>query len=77
MAKIPHQTTISVRVYHETCERLPSGQSNGKPVENGKESFVFTVTGNSLEECNTKRDDLLKKLKERINGKENKEESAS
>lgn len=43
----PHQAVILVRA--EIMERLPSGDVSGRPVETT--SKVFTVLGNTFEEC--------------------------
>ena len=59
---IPHQAIVNVQIRGEVCERLPTGQV-GKPKSKVRRvSRLYTVVGNSLEECEQKAEKLLRSI---------------
>lgn len=59
---IPHQGIINVRLDVEVYERLPNGQVSGKVKERYKRSKLFTVLGDSEQDCSENVDELIDKI---------------
>ena len=55
--KIPHQSIVTINI--DTYERLPSGQV--MPPPKTRYCKIYSVLGNSLEECQKKLNTFLKK----------------
>lgn len=68
MSNIPHQAIINVSIQADICEKLPNGQVSWPKRKIRPKSHLFTVTGNSYEECEEKVNSLLANLARRING---------
>ena len=61
---VPHQAVINVRYEVEVYERLSSGQVSGQVKRKHTDSKLFTILGDSVEDCVDSSKKLIEKLKE-------------
>jgi hypothetical protein len=69
----PHQAVILATIKYEICERLPTGQVGTNIASAGKESAVFTVVGENLDDCTERCKKLVAKKLDALKGKTNEE----
>lgn len=60
---IPHQVVINVRFEAEVYEQLSSGQVSGQVKQRLTDSKLYTILGDSVEDCLIKAKELISKLK--------------